>query len=377
MTLRGFISLPLKSPYLGQLSERCNGILDGQLAILNELRAQVIDVNCDLRQIRRKVGMVIKKISLVESYGISSLRFQIPEVDFLNGLVFEISKEITLPLNSPSVSCLSTEYFYFEPVTRMIYVPQAEPDFLLHIPDLYHEIGHYVLFSSTEKYAGEKLLVISKAMKDMFSVITQHFNGLIEEANLNPSPKEISMILSRIHANWKSWLNEFLCDLFAVFTLGPAFVWSHLHLVAKTSDNVYQCSWLSTESHPPDEARMRLMLAGLRRIGFEHEVEEIKSKWLQLTKTLDSPDAYYQFAYPNNLLDALAEKFLAALKGAGFTIFSQKELSVGLASENISAVLNKAWREFWNLKPEAYRRWEKIQIEELKRHLQLPQKASE
>jgi len=51
------------------------------------------------------------------------------------------------------------------------------------------------------------------------------------------------------------------------------------------------------------------MLAGLRLIGFEHEVEEIKSKWLQLTKTLDSPDAYYQFAYPNNLLDALAENF--------------------------------------------------------------------
>lgn len=374
MTLKGFISLPLQSSYLGQLSERCNSILDSQLTILNELRKQLAYTNCDLRQVHRKVRGIIKAVSVVESYGISSLRFQTSEVDFLNGLMFDISKGISLPLIPPSVSCLSTEYFYFEPVTRVIYVPQAEPDFLLHLPDLYHEIGHYVLFSSIDGYPVEKLQIIATAMKEIFSTVTQHFTDLIEEANLNPGPKEIPMILNRIHSNWKSWLHEFLCDLFAVFTLGPAYVWSHLHLVAKTRDNVYQCYWLSAEDHPADEARMTLMLHGLHLTGFGNDAEEIRNKWQQLTRTLDSPDAYYQFAYPDRLLNILTEKFLAALKTAGFTIITFNQLNSSI-DENISVVLNNAWIAFWSLTPEEYRKWEKNQIELLKKRLQLPQKT--
>jgi hypothetical protein len=368
MTLKGFIDLPLKSRYLGQLSERCNGILENQIASLNELRGQLADENCDLRQVHRRVRGIIKNVSVVESYGISSLRFQTSEVDFLNGLMFEISKGIALPLINPSVSCLSTEYFYFEPVTRVIYVPQAEPDFLLHLPDLYHEIGHYILFSSIDGYPVEKLLIIADVLKEIFSIVTQHFSNLIEEADLNPGPKEIPMILNRIHANWKSWLHEFLCDLFAVFTLGPAYAWSHLHLVAKTSDNVYQCYWFSVEDHPSDEARMRLMLQGLHMTGFEHNAEEIKSKWLQLTRNLDSPDAYYQFAYPDKLLNVLAEKFLAALKASGFSIVTPDQLKSS-SDEDIPVILNDAWVAFWRLSPEEYRKWEKNHIEMLKKRV--------
>jgi hypothetical protein len=369
MTLKGFIALPLKSSYLGQLSERCNTILESQLRVLFELRTQLREPYCDIRQVHRKVRGIIKNISVVESYGISSLRFQTEEVDFLNGVTFEISNRISLPLIPPSVSCLSTEYFYFEPVTRVIYVPQAEPYFLLHLPDLYHEIGHYVLSSSLDGYPTERLLIIANAMQEVFSEITQHFSEQIENANLNPGPKEIPMILNRIHAGWKSWLHEFLCDLFAIFTLGPAYAWSHLHLVAKTSDNVYQCSWLQPEDHPADEARMKLMLKGLKLTGFKNDVEEIQTKWLQLTRTLDSPDAYYQFAYAEHLLNILSEKFLAAMKTAGFVIFTPNQLN-NSGNNDISIILNNAWTAFWRLDPEEYREWEKAQIETLKNWIQ-------
>lgn len=372
MTLKGFVTLPSQSSYLGQLYERCNNILDSQLTTLNELRGEIIDANCDLRQIHRKVRGIIQAVSVVESFGISSLRFQIPEVDFLNGIMFEICKEVSLPLIAPSVSCLSTEYFYFEQLTKVIYVPQAEPHFLLHLPDLYHEIGHYVLSSSLDRYPIEKLSTIAKAMKEIFSKTTQHFSGLIEEATMNPGPKEIPMILGRIHGSWKSWLYEFLCDLFAVFTLGPAYAWSHLHLVAKMNDNVYQCSWLSPEDHPADEARMRLMLHGLRLTGFTYDADQIRNKWLQLTRTLDSPDAYYQFAYPDSILNMLADKFLAALKTAGFHIFTPNGLNSS-TDQDISAILNTAWNTFWGSSPEEYREWEKAQIEKLKRRFKLPQ----
>jgi hypothetical protein len=376
-TLKEFIKLPLKSPYLESLSERCNDILKRQLIVLNNLQAKLSEENTDLRWIHRQVGMVIKKVSLVESYGISSLRFPIPEVDFLNALAFKITSEISLPLNPPSVSCLSTDYFYFEPITRMIYVPQAESEFLLHIPDLYHEIGHYVLFSSEESGAPEKLVTVANAVNSIFSDITTYFKNLMDQTTMNPSPNEIPLILGRIHSSWKAWLNEFLCDLFAVFTLGPAFVWSHLHLVVKTSDNVYQGSWLSSDDHPADEARMRLMLIGLRLIGFDREAEEIKGKWTRLTGNLDSPDAYYRFAYPDSILQNLADKYLAALRSAGFSIISSTDLLADSASQHVCNVLNRAWAKFWGSKPEQYRQWEKSEISSLKKNLQLPQDHSD
>jgi len=374
--LKGLIDQPLKSPYLGQLSERCNNILDDQVGLLNHLRSELGAQNTDLRWIHRKVRMAITNISVVEYYGISSLRYQTDEVDFLNGLVFKITQEISLPTNPPSVSCLSNNYFYFEPVTRVIYVPLAEADFLLHLPDLYHEIGHSILISSAESFVVTKLRVIAKAEEDIASAVTQHFRSLIQEESRNLGPKEIPLILARIHANWKSWLNEFLSDLFAILTLGPAFAWSHLHLVAKISDNVYQGSWLSNESHPANEARMRLMLLSLQLVGFENEADSIKTRWLQLTKTLDSPDAYYWQAYPDSLLSTIAKTFLEALEKAGISIVSQESISRDKPVGSIRTILSEAWEAFWSMKPEEYREWETMQIANLKKLIQLPQRMS-
>jgi hypothetical protein len=366
--LKSMIPLPAKSPYSNQLAERCARLLDEKATELKSLMGQLTGSNSDFRRIHRKIRMIVKDISVVEYYGISSLQYQSSEVDFLNAIVFKVSDEISLPITPPSVSCLSTDYFYFEPMTRVIYLPLAESDFLLHMPDIYHEIGHSVLIASSEDFPAPRLGLILGGMDLVNSKIGGYFRALILEQSNRAGPREIPLILSRVYNNWKGWLSEFLSDLFATFTLGPAFAWAHLHLVAKTAEDIYQTSWLSTESHPANEARMRLMLHGLRLTGFGREADEILTRWREMTTGLDQPDAYYSHAYPDSLLEEIARTFLAALKAAGIVIASPEMLRDPDESETVRVLLNKAWAVFWS--PESdYRNWEVLQIEKLKRRM--------
>ncbi len=374
LTLKDLIELPAKSSYLLQLVERCTALLDAEIESLDELRNSLYDETTDFRQVRRKIRMIIKQISVVESYGIPSLRFQSSEVDFLNGLVFVISEEIALPIAAPSVSCLSTDYFYFEPITRVIYVPLAESDFLLHLPDLYHEIGHAMLFACSDSNPGMKLRPMTQAMDRMATTITDYFRDLIRHTQMRSGPREVSLLLERVHANWKTWLTEFLADLFAVYTLGPAFVWSNYHLVAKVSDSAYQGSWLSNNPHPANEARMRLMLFGLELIGLSREKELISEHWRDLTAELDSADAYYGMTYPDLILRKIAAEFLDSLRHCGLSIVTPDDL-IRSSPRNVRRVLNDAWTCFWKTTPEEYREWETEQLQELKQNIQRPKRV--
>ena len=93
-------------------------------------------------------------------------------------------------------------------------------------------------------------------------------------------PKTIPMAIAHIHSQWKNyWINEFFSDLFAVYTLGPAYAWSHLHLVAKKSENVYEFSPVMSQSHPSDDARMKMLKIGSEGLGLKDEAASILSRW--------------------------------------------------------------------------------------------------
>jgi hypothetical protein len=82
-------------------------------------------------------------------------------------------------------------------------------------------------------------------------------------------PKQPAFTLTRWEAAWvKYWMVEFFCDLFAVYVLGPAFAWSHLHLTAKRGGDPFEVPLLGTTSHPADDARMRTLLFGLETTEF-------------------------------------------------------------------------------------------------------------
>lgn len=237
----------------------------------------------------------------------------------------------------------------------------AESEFLLHLPDLYHELGHFVLHNRGE----DKLKHIGKCFSLTVEEITHYYDQLIEKKKRETGPKDIPLIIGFLHSQWKDWINEFFSDLFALYTLGLAFAWSHLHLTIKKCENVYQFSDILPSRHPADEARMRMLKFGLEIMGFKDVASSIMSKWSDLPLCKYSqPVTEYQYAYPDDLMKKVAELTYQGIKQSGFAIAKPERLRSS-DEGTVTKMLNDAWRVFWE-KPEKFRDWEKRNIDRLR-----------
>jgi hypothetical protein len=366
LALKRLIEYPLKFPELSSLAERCTLILDSRIQLLKELQQNIEPrMENDLRDIFRDMRSITRDISWVEYYGIPPLYYQTPEIGFLNKVMFKIHREIKLPLTPPSVCCIATEYYSLNLFTSVIFAPLTESEFLLHLSDLYHELGHYVL---NNRESELRLKAVKENYELCFSKITDHYNDLLKSLRREIGPPEIPMVIERIHSNWKSWIIEFFCDLFALYTVGPAYAWAHMHLTVKRSDDIHELSVFSLQTHPADEARMRILLSGLECMGFITDANEIKKKWLEIKKFWGPPEVEYQHAFPQELLDEMARLTLEGIKASGISVASERELNTAKGNE-FRIMLNEAWKVFWTIKPDDFRDWEEKAMKRLRTDL--------
>jgi hypothetical protein len=366
LCLKELIRHPLEYPVLSGLAERCKMIIDTNIEqlrfLLEELETR--DEN-DIRDLFRETRVCARAIELVEYFGISALRFESQDIGYLNNLVFKIHKEIRLPLNPPSVACISTKYYYFHPFTNVIFVPVGEPRFLLHLPDVFHEIGHEVL---SERENELSLRKISESYQNAIRTITSYYDKLMKKKKRETGPRAISANIAHIHYQWKTyWINEFFCDLFALYTIGSAYAWAHLHLTTKKSENVYEFSLILPRSHPSDDARMKMLAIALRKVGLGNKASAILSRWDEMPLVANTqPVTEYQYAYPDDLMNEVADLFLNGLRAAGFALISEKDIEND--NDSIVSVLNRAWTLFWE-DPEAFIGWETVTVQKLKSQL--------
>lgn len=361
-SLKKLIPHPLEYPELERLAETCSVIIDNNIHVLNFLLQEIeLRRDDDVRDIFRDLRGCIREIESVENYGINILYSQTEEIGYLNKLVHKIHREINLPLVPPSVACISTGYYYYYNLTNVIFVPIGESDFLLHIPDFFHEIGHAVLC----KRDDAKLKGVLKAYEEAMELIAIHYHTLFMNKKRETCPAEIPLLIRHIHHQWKSWIEEFFCDLFGLFTLGPAYAWSHLHLTLKKTDNIYKFSKFFPETHPSDESRMRMLKFGMELIGFKEEAALIISKWGTMPIALAAkPIPEYQYAYPDALMKEIASLFLKGMRESGFSIADKKKISES-AVNDVVRLLNEAWDLFWK-DPVNFRKWEEAKIQSLK-----------
>ncbi len=364
LCLKELIPHPLKFSELSSLADRCGRIIDTNIQQLKFLLKELDkrDEN-DTRDIFRGIRRCARDIEQVEYFGISALYYKTPEIEYLNKLVFRIHQEINLPLTPPSVACISTKYYYFHPFTNVIFVPVGESRFLLHLPDVFHEIGHEVLSSRENELRLKK---VNESYSMAIKRITDYYQELLTRKVRETGPRTIPMIIAHIHSQWKTyWINEFFSDLFALYTLGPAYAWSHLHLATKKSEDVYEFSQILPQTHPSDDSRMRMLAMGLDKLGFEDEATSILSKWDNMPFVINTqPVVEYQYAYPNDLMNETAELFLMGLKESQFSIVSPEKLE-RQNPDSIINLLNEAWNLFWN-SPDKFREWEESTIQKLK-----------
>ncbi|MCH7726591.1 MAG: hypothetical protein IH991_08955 [Planctomycetes bacterium] len=305
-----------------------------------------------LRAFRRQV----EDLDDVENIGIAALSRSHPDDDKLNRLVEQIVREINYPLPLPTVSSLSQSYFKIYPKFNLLCVPLSEGRFLLHLPDLYHELAHPLLTEknnpSTEPYQQE-----SKAV--LMDVVT-HTQREILKVQRNIGLQGLENYFQCWEFCWvKWWLVEFFCDLFSVYTLGPAFAWSHLHLCAKRGGDPFHVPTNIPTHHPADAARMAVLLIGLSQIDFRNEAGAIQDRWEALNATRGaSVTPEYQYCFPNDLLTRIAEGALDGVMSIGCRIAKPT------TDDTVHKILNDAWLEFWR-DPDRFSVWETDAVDQL------------
>src|SRR5205823_4280663 len=92
----------------------------------------------------------LEGLTTLETTAVAALSRVHEDDVFMNKLVFQIHQEIKYPLPPPTVSCLSRDYFCIIPGLHLLQVHLAESDFLLHLPDLYHELAHPLLVTQND-----------------------------------------------------------------------------------------------------------------------------------------------------------------------------------------------------------------------------------
>lgn len=159
-----------------------------------------------------------------------------------------------------------------------------------------------------------------------------------------------------------SWIEEFTCDLVGTYMTGAAYAWTNLKLLSTGhgSTKIYEYS----ESHPADEARMRIIILMLDKLGLSDDKKKVEEAWnifLRDTETFKTNE--YALLYPQKLLQLIVDEFFAFHQNADLASYPELIKSGKLS---VSQILNDAWTNAQN-KPLDYFNYESGIIGDLRK----------
>lgn len=308
-----------------------------------------------LRMFRRVVGEMVH----LETVGIAALERANSSDEILNKLVEKIRQEIRYPLLPPVVTSLSQEYFHIFSDLNLLCVPLAESDYLLHLPDIYHELAHPLATTRRDP----RIRPFQVALENVFRVAIEYTNEQYNKERPKRGPDALKDYWLVWEKSWLNWSVEFFCDLFGVYTLGPAYVWAHINLCAKYGTNPFDVPQFAPNSHPADDARFRVMVAALENMGFVEQASSTTKEWsllLELSGSMSTPE--YLKCYPDHLINTIVGQAKNGIIALGCRIASPS------TNDFVHSLLNQAWDRFWE-NPRKYNDWESSAVNELKMYL--------
>lgn len=344
-------TLPLE---FSQLVVTANNELDKIITNLERLHIPTNETSTKALQYQlTALQNTVLEIDHIENFVIASLNRWSPEDKTLLEIISKICKEIRYPLLPPVVSRLSQNYYSFSPKFNLLAVPLLESEFLLHIPDLYHELAHQLIM--TKNHPG--VTSFQTSLGSFNSFVLNYFDQQIAEYQKN-NGREFVRQLDVFRASWiEAWSTEMFCDLFAAYTSGPAFAWAHLHLCVKRANNPFETPEYYVSSHPADDARMQAILFGLEHIGFKNDVKMVREHWqMYVDVSGGTIESKFKMAFPKHILEHCSMLALEGTKAIKCQIATRESTS------EIYSTLNLAWQKFIN-DPSDYISWEKTQRE--------------
>jgi hypothetical protein len=287
----------------------------------------------------------------VEDQSLLILKRCSDEDRFLSALLQQICREVGYMDSAPLCGALSFQYFQALMGMDIIMTPQTQASELLALPDLYHELAHFVLFRRRAEFEVPLLGLIHKFFVDA-----------IRKGKQQGLPKASLEIIRDNHALWTgSWHVEFACDMTATYWCGPAYGLANLRLSATRGDP-YQDS----TTHPADDARRAGIECILKLAGNTKAAGEIDLLWHDLKRLSPSvqPPGYAK-RYSTRLVEQLAKYIYEACTKAGFRSFTDQ-----LRQENafVSRTVSDAWKAFQH-DAGAFPTFESSSIEMLKKRL--------
>lgn len=347
-------SLPQDYDTLAQTCrQRINTAVAQIQQLLQDPRFQLDQYQSDrLRSLRR----IVAELDVLETVAIAALHRAHEDDHRLNAVLETIRQEIKYPLVRPVVSGLSQQYFCIHPELNLLCVPLTEGQFLLHLPDLYHELGHPLLTVGNDPVVEP----FQRAYLDALTEILTYIDSEKTKERRRRGPDHPRFLLNQWESTWiRFWLTEFFCDLFAVCVVGPAFAWAHLHLFAKRGSDAYDIPITGVSTHPADAARMLALLEALCLTGFQKEAHEIESRWTCLLKYAGArEEPEFARCYPRQLMRVIAVKALAGSRAIGVRVAEPSTRGI------VHETLNLAWSTFWK-NPNDFASWEHKAAEDL------------
>jgi hypothetical protein len=266
-------------------------------------------------------------------------------------------EQIQYPYDPPLVNAHSNVYYSSLAAVNMVSVPLSDDKHLLSTPDFVHELGH---------------IVFAHVWKDFTQRFMEYFQPYVEEGKAKAADRAAPQVyqdhFDLLETSWDRYVQEFFCDVFATYLVGPAYGWSHIRLVLSTQDELYHPTFGETGTHPADEARMRVILASLAEMGADTEAEQIREKWGALTSIfVDKPDGEYAICYPDDILLKLSRQVLRLCRGLDLMPFFDQPKD----ANNLPSLMQEAWEQF-HRDPDSYPRWEAANTEALKSFIRTP-----
>ncbi|MFN3852220.1 MAG: hypothetical protein ACK4NY_22485 [Spirosomataceae bacterium] len=343
--------------YFEALSTKANIEIDD---VINKALFYITDsrLNHDstVKQKVKYIKQLNQKLSILETVVVAALMRNHDDDIYVNQLVREICKEIKYPIDRPVVTCLSQDSYHIYPQYNLLCVPLLEADFLLHIPILYHELAHPIISNENPKV---KLFI--GQLGQFNSMVIDHFAKEVKREEMNDHRQDFIDSIYLWRDSWtENWSTEFFCDLFALYTLGPAFAWSYLHLIVKVSSNVFN---YDIDSHPPDDARIKVLIHGLNLIGFKDDAKKILKKWNDFIVAMEydkKKKGRYDSAVPDFFLEDIAVRALQGTKNIGCKIVTPTD-NDGIMKK----MLNDAWVVFWK-DMSSFQEWEEQEVKKLR-----------
>ncbi len=290
---------------------------------------------------------------------------------YLCSLINRLCDQIKYPYTYPLVCAQSNQSFYTHPDFNLIYSNFLEDESLLACPDFFHELGHLFFDCCGKKETFEsflqslqqyiKRLKRSNPFSFYSHALWSHFSGELsaEEQSFNMLEK-----------TWeKHYLEEFACDMFATYLVGPAFGWTHLRLLLSDKSHLYYPGFGQGSSHPANEARMRGILLVLEKLEDDSALGiDLSQQWDEYRRMIqgvisnDGPNERYALCYDDQLLEHLVDTVINCCEDNELVPYynqPQKEQT------NIASLMQMAWERFLD-DPETYDQWETNMVDNLK-----------